>query len=244
MKVFQYGLGNGEAIIGARATANLVKDHQGSGRTLCKDGAGFHHFHHKGGLACRQIVLGAHAREDTVHEANAGGCRRHEGSDLREKHNQRDLPQVGGLSRHVWSGQHKQAPVVVQYCVIWHKCHILLGDLDYGMTASLYGNAICFVEQRPAIAPFKGDRGERSVHVDLCHRIRASEQRGSAFRHQLAQGLQDLKLDQYALLLRVKNPRLVLFELGGDVAFTARDRRRRTYSSGTCARLLLVTSMA
>ncbi len=82
--VLQRSAGDGQTIGGAGAPANFIQDEQGAGGGLVQDGGGLHHLGHERGVPARQVILRADAREDAVHQANAGVRRRHPGADLRQ----------------------------------------------------------------------------------------------------------------------------------------------------------------
>src|SRR5690606_8078570 len=69
-QVTGYSVGQGKAVIGRGATADLVHQHQRVGGGVVQDVAGFGHFHHEGGLALGQVVAGADAGQDAVDRAD------------------------------------------------------------------------------------------------------------------------------------------------------------------------------
>ena len=58
-QVFAHGPGDGEAIKGGSATADLIEQHQGAIGGVMEDVGGFRHFHHEGGLAGTQLPIWA-----------------------------------------------------------------------------------------------------------------------------------------------------------------------------------------
>ena len=63
------------------------------------------HLDHEGRAPARQIVHGADAGEDAVHQPDARRLGRHERARLRQQHDQRDLAHPGALAGHVRAGQ-------------------------------------------------------------------------------------------------------------------------------------------
>ena len=93
--------GDGEAVVGARAAADLVEDDQRAPRGVAQDGGGLAHLDHEGALAARQVVARADAREDAVDDADARALRRHVAAHLREDDDERHLAHERRLARHV-----------------------------------------------------------------------------------------------------------------------------------------------
>ena len=62
------------------------------------------HLDHERGLPGVDFILRPDARENAVHQSNSCGIRRHERTHLRHQHNQCGLPQVGGFTGHIRSG--------------------------------------------------------------------------------------------------------------------------------------------
>ena len=89
-QVLRHGPGDREAVVRARAAADLVEDHQRSPRRVAEDLGGLPHLHHERALAARDVVARAHAREDAVDEADLGLARRDVAAHLREDHDQRE----------------------------------------------------------------------------------------------------------------------------------------------------------
>ena len=101
--------GDGEAVEGRRAAADLVEDHERALARLIEDGGGLHHLDHEGRAAAREIVGGADAREQPVDHADMRRARRHEAAHLRQHGDQRVLAQEGRLARHVGAGDEPDA---------------------------------------------------------------------------------------------------------------------------------------
>ncbi len=120
-QVFGDGLGDGHAVEGARATADLVEHDQAPRRGRTQDGRRFDHLDHEGAAAGGYVVVGADAREDAIDDADACRGGGHEASDLRQQHDQRHLPQVGTLARHVRTGQQQQARLRTEMGVVGNE---------------------------------------------------------------------------------------------------------------------------
>ena len=67
-----------QAVERARAAADFVEDHQAARRGVVQNVRGLAHLHHERGLPARQIVAGADAGEDAVHQIDARVLRRDE----------------------------------------------------------------------------------------------------------------------------------------------------------------------
>ena len=102
--VLDHGPGQGQAVVGRRAAADLVEDDEAARRGGVEDHGGLGHLHHEGGAAARQVVGGADAGEDAIDDRAAGGLGGHKGTHLGQDGDQRGLAQVGGLAAHVGAG--------------------------------------------------------------------------------------------------------------------------------------------
>ena len=101
---FDDGPRQAEAVERARAAADFVQDHQAARRGVVQYVRRLAHLDHEGGLAARKVVARADAREDAVHEVDARRRRRDERTGVSQQREQRDLPDVGALARHVRPG--------------------------------------------------------------------------------------------------------------------------------------------
>src|SRR5688500_9795213 len=82
VEVLAHRPGDGYAIVGRRATANLIQQHQARRRRRMENGAGLGHLHHEGGLATHEVVARAYAREYPVADSDACAFSRHEAAHL------------------------------------------------------------------------------------------------------------------------------------------------------------------
>ena len=95
MDIFHNCVSNTHAVKGTSTAAHLVKDNQTVFRSVFQNLSYLVHLHHKGALACRQIITGTDARKNLVYRANARLTRRNKAADLRHQHQQRHLTHVG-----------------------------------------------------------------------------------------------------------------------------------------------------
>ena len=93
-----------EAVERRRAPPDLVEQDEAPRRRVPQDGRRLGHLHQERALAAREVVLGADPREDPVHHADPRAPGRHEAPDLGQEHDERHLPHVGRLPRHVRAG--------------------------------------------------------------------------------------------------------------------------------------------
>ena len=78
------GPGQGQTVERARATADLVHQHQARRRRIVEDIGGLGHFHHEGGTPPGQVVGGTDTGEDPVHQADARLRSRYAAADVGE----------------------------------------------------------------------------------------------------------------------------------------------------------------
>ena len=93
-----------EAVVRARAAADLVEDDERAARRATEDVRRLLHLDHEGALAAREVVARADAREHAIDDADLRAARRHERADLREDHGERDLAHERRLAGHVRPG--------------------------------------------------------------------------------------------------------------------------------------------
>ena len=96
--------GQRHAVVGARAAADLVQDHQAPRRGRVQDPGRLDHLDHERALAAGQFVAGADAGEDPVGHADRRLLRRHEAADLGHQRDQCHLADVRALAGHVGTG--------------------------------------------------------------------------------------------------------------------------------------------
>ncbi|EEF93713.1 hypothetical protein CATMIT_01653 [Catenibacterium mitsuokai DSM 15897] len=176
------GLGQGQAVVGRGAAADLVHQHQRAVAGVVQDVAGLAHLDHEGRLAAGEVVAGADAGEDAVDRADHGARRRHETADMREQHDQRVLPHISRLTAHVRAGddQHAAAVAVVEHQIVGLE-RILAHRLDHRMAAAQDAQARRFGEL--GFGPVQAGRafGERAQHVEFRQGRGAALERFQAF---------------------------------------------------------------
>ena len=121
VEVLKRGLRYGQTIVGRRAPPHLVQDDKRAARGLVQDGRGLQHLDHERAPPCGQVVRRADAAEQLVHHADPGLGSRDERSDLGHEHDDRDLPQEGGLARHVRAGQQPETVCLAHPAVVGHE---------------------------------------------------------------------------------------------------------------------------
>ena len=95
MDIFHNCVGNAHTVKGAGTASHLVEDNQTVLRSVFQNLRYLIHLHHKGALACCQIITGTDARKNLIHRANASLTRRNKAANLRHQHQQRYLTHVG-----------------------------------------------------------------------------------------------------------------------------------------------------
>ena len=93
--VLDDGARDAEAVVRRGTPADLVEDDEAPVRRLTKDRSSFGHLHHERRHPAAQIVVGADPCEYAVARSNACPGRGHEGTDLRQQHDDRHLTQIG-----------------------------------------------------------------------------------------------------------------------------------------------------
>ena len=117
--------GNGQSVKGTGSPADFIQDQQAVCCGVAQNGRHLCHLHHERTLSAGQIVGSAHTGENPVHNPDFRFVRRHETADLRHQHNERRLPHIGGLSRHIRARDNGNAAgSVIQIGIIGNK-HII-----------------------------------------------------------------------------------------------------------------------
>ena len=93
MDILDYGTGNGHAVIGRGSSADLVEEHQRTGRDIVQDHRCLEHLDHECRLSTGDVVRRTYSCEYLVTVAQSGLCRRDIASDLRHQHYERCLAQ-------------------------------------------------------------------------------------------------------------------------------------------------------
>ncbi len=175
-----------------------------------EDARGLDHLHEKGALAAGDIVLGAHAREDAVHQPDARGGGGDEAPHLGQDYQERGLAHEHALPAHVRPGEDDDLGAVGVEADVIGRERARPRRLDDGMAAP--GDL-----EHPALVHHGAHPAAEMRHV-------TKRGKGVQDRHR-ARGAQErqLELERRHALLRAQRAALVLLELGGDVAFRAHE---------------------
>ncbi len=130
MDVFDDRPGDGDAVVGAGAAADLVEDEQAAVGGMVEDVGGLEHLDHEGGLPGVDLVLGADAGEDAVDNADAGRSGGDIAADLGHEDDEGDLAQVGALAAHVGAGDDAHALAGFEGNIVGDEALAAEGVLD------------------------------------------------------------------------------------------------------------------
>ena len=235
VQVLHNGPRQREAVKGARAAPDFIQHNQAARGGVVENVRGLGHLNHEGGLPTRQIIAGANAGEDAVHEVNACFRRRHKAAGVREQGEQRHLPDVRGLARHVRPGDERDlrqvragfgslAGTTGQRGVIGYKAFV--GELlfEHGMPAVADLQATRIADQRfDEIIEPRGF-GKRTKDIQLGERGRCLLDLFQLTEHSFAHALEEFILQLHAAFLGAENLALHVLQLGGDETFTVGNR--------------------
>ncbi len=101
VQMLGHGPGERDAVVRARAAADLVENHQAPRGGRVEDAGRLRHLDHERALPFAQLVAGADAGENAVGDADPRVAGRHERPHLRQDRDQRRLPNVRAFARHV-----------------------------------------------------------------------------------------------------------------------------------------------
>jgi hypothetical protein len=167
VQVFQYSPGDGEPVLGGGAPSDFVEDHEAALGGLAENGGRFHHLDHEGALPTRQIVVRTDTTEDAIDESDAGACRGDEGTDLRQEHDQGDLPKIGALAAHVRSGDQEEAwSIAAQLAIVGDERLSIEQHFDDGMTPTLDQDRVRLVQFRAAPVVLRRDFGQGAEGIE------------------------------------------------------------------------------
>ena len=216
--VLEHRAGDGHAVVGRGAAADLVEDQQALVRRLLQDGGGLLHLDHEGALAGGEIVRRADAREHAVDDADHRALRRDERAHLRHQHDQRGLAHVGALAGHVRAGDDGDAVGRgVQERVVRHE-ELVVPRLLHDRVATLADvERAAQVDLGADILVARGDLGERTEHVQLRHGVSGALHARDLLRHHVAHLDEEIIFQLVDLLARVRERALQLFELRGEI---------------------------
>ena len=173
--VFQHRPGDGHTVVGGRAPADLVQNQQRAGGGVFQHGRHLGHLHHEGGLPRAQVVGRADAGKHPVHHPDPGGTGGDEAAHLRHEHDEGHLTHIGGLARHVGSGDDGQ-PVLaaVHMGIVGNKEGIFQHPLHHRVAALFDVDDPAVVHRGAAIAVLRRYGGERTQHVQVAYAPRHS----------------------------------------------------------------------
>ena len=97
--------GDGEAVKGGCAAADLIENDEGFLGGVVDDEGGLVHFDHEGRLPFGKVIGSADAAEDAVGQSNVRVFGGNVGSDLGHQGDEGNLANVSRLARHVGAGE-------------------------------------------------------------------------------------------------------------------------------------------
>ena len=158
--IFDHSPCDGQSVIGGGAAPDLIQQHQRARSGGVENGCSLRHLHHEGGASAGQVVTGANAGEDAVHDADARRACGHKRSHLCHQDNQRRLPQVGAFTAHVGTGDEQDGVRAgIQKQIIGHKADgtAELLRFDHGMAAFHDLNLAALVKLWAAVTAIGGN---------------------------------------------------------------------------------------
>ena len=171
--VFKHRAGNGHAVEGGRAAADLIKDEQRRARGVPEYVRHLVHLDHEGGLSGGEVVGRADARENAVDDAYGSAPRRDKRTHLRHEDDKRRLTHIGGFTCHIGACDYRNAVVrVVEIGVVRNKEHVLHALLDHRVAALLYVQLARGIDLRHGVVVSDGGLRQRAQHVQPGHGVR------------------------------------------------------------------------
>ncbi len=168
--VLHHRFRDAHAVVGGRAAADFVQNDEAVLRGVAENVGHFLHFHHEGTLAGGNIIAGADAGENPIHRRENGAPSRDERPHLRHDGEHRHLPHVGGLARHVRSGDDQDFLVpMVQLRVVGDEHLPFQRVLHHGVAAVFDGNIAVLPAHHggPHVAILQRRPGEAGEAVHL-----------------------------------------------------------------------------
>ena len=168
VQVFHDGPGNGDAVIGRGATAQLVEEHERARRDVVQDVRGLRHLDHERRFAQRDIVRRSHTGEDFVHQTDSRGLCGHKAAHLGQQYYQCRLTQQRRFAGHVRACDDDDLlTLLVEHDVVGD---ILLVDgqlrLDDGVAALLDVDGVALVDDGTDVAVLLGSLGKAEQAVE------------------------------------------------------------------------------
>src|SRR5438876_11177728 len=121
VQAFGDGPRDRHAVVGRRATADLIERHQAARGRRMQDRARLAHLDHERRLAAHQVVGRADPGEEAIDDADAGAAAGDERTDLREHDAEANLAEQRGLSGHVGPGEQHDAARLVERHVVGNE---------------------------------------------------------------------------------------------------------------------------
>ena len=222
--VLDDGPGQGQAVEGRGAAADLVQDDEGAFGGVVEDVRDLDHLDHEGRGAAADVVARADPGENAVDHADASLGGRHEGADLGQENDQRGLADVGGLARHVRAGQERDRLLLeAQLAVVGHEGLAGGRELDDRVAAVGDADLLALVDLGGHVAVVGGPLGEAGQDVQLGQGLGRVQDAPDLGRHRGAQLQEQLVLQVPAQLLGLEDLGLELLQLGRDVALGGLD---------------------
>jgi len=229
VEVLDYRPRNREAVVGGGAAADLVEDDEGAVGGVVEDVGGLVHLDHEGGVATGEVVAGADAGEDAVHEADAAAFGGGPAADLGEEGDERDLADVGGLAGHVGAGDEGDLGVGGgEGGVVGDEGLGAAGGgggaehlLDDGVAAFGDFEEVAFVEFGLAVVPLAGEDGPAGEDIEFGKGVGGLREGDGVVEDGGDEVGEEGLLAGEGVFLGVEDFLFFLAEAFGDVAFAA-----------------------
>ncbi len=219
VEIFRDRPRDAQAVEGARAAADFVEDDEAAVGRVVEDVRGLVHLDHEGALAAAEIVAGADARENAVEQSDHRALGRHEAAAMGQQRDDRDLPDVGALARHVGTGEDDEPlGVDVEPYVVGHEFLAGVELLEHGMPRFLEQERAVAVDLGLEVIALLRQRAPAEQHVDFVNGARGILDRAQVRRGCRAQVEEELVLELARAFLRAEDFRFHLLELGRDEA--------------------------
>ena len=225
-QILDHRPGDAQAIERAGASSDLVEDDQRVCRRAAQDVRHLVHLHHERGLAARQVIRRAHAREDAVDNADLRAVRRDKAAHMRHQRDERHLPHVGALASHVRPGDNQHAVVVfIHQRAVGHKELIAVQSrLHDRMTAVFDGKHAVRRDFRTDIVVAHGSNRQRQQRVERLEAHGRLLDARNLRRQEVADLDEEALLQADGFLLRAQNGFLNLVQLRRHVALAVGQR--------------------
>ena len=220
VKILHDSPGDGDAVVGRRAAAQLVEEHERTRRHVVQDVRRFGHFYHEGRLAERYVVRRSDAGEYLVDDTHMSRVGRHEAAHLRHERDERRLAQQRRLTSHVRTGDYHYLLLLgVELDVVGH---VLLAKrqlrLDDGVASGAYLEHVVVLNHRAHVAVLLGSLCEREQTVETRHDVGVGLNLRYVRLHIGDKLGEETGLEHQNLLVGTHNLLLVLLQFLGDVA--------------------------